>query len=57
MENKQAILIVDDNPINIKVLMDSLNKPDYKLLSATNGQKALMINLEQSFPKWSTWTH
>jgi signal transduction histidine kinase len=43
METKYNILIVDDNPINIKVLMDSLAKPEYKLLSATSGQKALMI--------------
>jgi len=43
MEPKHSILIVDDNPINIKVLMDSLGKPEYRLLSATNGQKALMI--------------
>ena len=43
MDHKYSLLIVDDNPINIKVLMDSLGKPEYKLLSATNGQKALMI--------------
>ena len=42
MNSKQKILIVDDEPINIAVL-SGLLKPDYALLVAKSGQKALQV--------------
>jgi two-component system, sensor histidine kinase and response regulator len=42
--NKQfSILVVDDNPINIKVLVANLTNEKFKILTATNGNKALAI--------------
>ncbi|OHD54978.1 MAG: hypothetical protein A2Y33_03150 [Spirochaetes bacterium GWF1_51_8] len=41
-EKKSRILIVDDTPINIKVLSDAL-KDDYRISVAQNGKKALEI--------------
>ena len=40
--NKQKILIVDDTPENIQILMETL-KDDYKIVAAINGEKALKI--------------
>jgi len=40
MENKQKILVVDDERFNINVLVDLL-KPDYKMMAAINGEQAL----------------
>src|SRR3990172_5856812 len=37
------ILIVDDVPTNIKVLVQALKNPDYEIMAATNGQEALTI--------------
>lgn len=37
----ETILIVDDEPFNINVLMESL-KPQYRLLAARNGEQALV---------------
>ncbi len=42
----QTILVVEDNTILRKVLMESLETLDYRVLGATNGQKALVM-LEQ----------
>ncbi|MBT3231985.1 MAG: hybrid sensor histidine kinase/response regulator [Calditrichaeota bacterium] len=39
-KQKSTILVVDDEPANIHVLMGTL-KNDYAILAATNGQKAL----------------
>jgi CheY-like chemotaxis protein len=39
----QKILIVDDTPANIKILIDTLTNPDYELLIATSGTIALKI--------------
>ena len=39
---KQKVLIVDDAPENIQVLMETL-KQDYKIVAANNGQKALQM--------------
>jgi len=39
---KQKVLIVDDTPENIQVLMETL-KQDYKIVAANNGQKALQM--------------
>jgi putative two-component system response regulator len=47
MDQKAKILIVDDTPDNIHVLMQAL-KDDYKVVAATNGEKALkMANAEE----------
>lgn len=43
MDKKSSILLVDDNPINLKVLMNSLEKQEYELLIATNGERAIHI--------------
>lgn len=40
MDEKMNVLIVDDEPLNITVLMDLL-KDDYRLVAATNGRQAL----------------
>ncbi len=42
----QTILVVEDNTILRKVLMESLETLDYRVLGATNGQEALVM-LEQ----------
>ena len=36
---KQTVLVVDDTPANIKVLMEIL-KDDYRIVAAVNGQRA-----------------
>lgn len=41
------ILIVDDQPVNLKVLVDFLRQQDYRLLVAENGQRALERAHEQ----------
>ncbi len=43
------ILIVDDNPLNIKVLCAALEGKSYRLLTATNGERAL-VSAERSKP-------
>jgi len=40
---KEKILLVDDNPINIKVLSECLSGLDYELLLANNGTRCLAI--------------
>lgn len=44
-----TILIIDDQPINLKVLVDLLRKQDYHLLVAEDGQRALEL-LEKQNP-------
>jgi diguanylate cyclase (GGDEF)-like protein len=39
----QKILIVDDEPINIKILAEILKNPDHEILTATNGVTALEL--------------
>ena len=39
---KQAVLVVDDTPANIQVLMETL-KDDYRIIAAVNGQRALQL--------------
>ena len=41
-----VILLVDDNPVNLQVLFQTLNGEGYKLLAAKNGIEALRIALE-----------
>ena len=48
MNTKPLILIADDNPINIDILLETL-KGDYNFGVAKNGQKALEY-LEQTKP-------
>jgi signal transduction histidine kinase len=40
-EPAQTVLIVDDNPTNIKVLFDFLKECDYKVLVAKSGESAI----------------
>lgn len=46
---KQTILIVDDEPVNIKILLELL-RSDYKIRVANNGEKALQIALSDDPP-------
>jgi sigma-B regulation protein RsbU (phosphoserine phosphatase) len=39
---KQTILVVDDTPTNIQILMETL-KHDYRIVAAVNGKRALQI--------------
>ncbi|WP_309401064.1 response regulator [Cerasicoccus maritimus] len=41
--NKQLILVVDDQPINIKLLQRKLEREGYEVLTAYNGQECLNI--------------
>ena len=45
---KQKVLIVDDNPHNIKLAADTLNSLEISIVFATNGFKAIEIVKEQS---------
>jgi putative two-component system response regulator len=47
--NKEKILIVDDTPVNIRVLVEAL-KNDYKLSIATNGKVALNYAMSDQPP-------
>lgn len=49
MENKEKILIVDDNMKNIQVLGNLLKEQEYEIAIATNGQSALNF-LENMIP-------
>lgn len=46
---KPRILIVDDLPVNIKVLAESL-KPDHEVVFATNGRDALTVVKSDNVP-------
>jgi len=46
---KQAVLVVDDTPANIKVLMETL-KEDYRIVAAVNGERALQLAASDSNP-------
>lgn len=45
--NKQLILVVDDQPINIKLLQRKLEREGYEVLTAFNGQECLNIVAER----------
>lgn len=49
MAPKHAVLIVDDTPENIHVLMNTL-KDDYAIMVAKDGEKALRILEEETLP-------
>ena len=40
---EERLLLVDDNPTNLQVLMETLQDQNYKLLAAKNGEMALTI--------------
>ena len=40
---KEKVLLVDDNPTNLQVLVGTLEGKDYNLLIAKNGESALTI--------------
>jgi sigma-B regulation protein RsbU (phosphoserine phosphatase) len=42
MQIRQKVLIVDDTPENIRILMEALRE-DYRIVAATNGEKALEL--------------
>ena len=46
---QQKILIVDDSPANIKILVEAL-RSDYQIMVATNGQEALDIAFSRKVP-------
>lgn len=48
-EAREQVLLVDDNPQNLKILYDTLDSGHYRLLLANNGEKALAI-AEKSKP-------
>ena len=39
---KQAVLVVDDTPANIQILMETL-KHEYRIIAAVNGERALQL--------------
>ena len=41
MSQKAKILIVDDEPFNVDVLLQELEELDYELITASNGKEAL----------------
>jgi signal transduction histidine kinase/FixJ family two-component response regulator len=43
------ILLVDDRPENLLALTSILERPDYRLVSASSGEEALRIALRESF--------
>lgn len=43
----QKILIVDDVPMNIKVLAEIIKSPDYEILAATDGKTALQLSASE----------
>ena len=45
----QKVLIVDDTPENIQILMDTL-KDSYAIVAATNGEKALRLAVKEPKP-------
>lgn len=49
IQNKQTVLIVDDEPLNIKVLSQALS-PWYRVKAATNGRDALNISASADPP-------
>jgi len=49
MAKQQKILVVDDTPENIQVLVETL-KDDYQVVAATNGYKALQLAVKVPLP-------
>lgn len=47
--SRQTILVVDDEPVNIKILVELL-RADYQILVANNGNRALQIALSGDRP-------
>jgi CheY-like chemotaxis protein len=43
------ILLVDDRPENLLALQSILERPDYRLVSADSGEKALRLALREQF--------
>ena len=46
---KQAVLVVDDAPTNIQILMETL-KDDYRIVAAINGERALQLAISDPPP-------
>jgi len=47
--NVANILLVDDRPENLMALRSILDRPDYRLVAAESGEKALRLALRESF--------
>ncbi len=47
MESRHKVLIIDDEPTNIKILAEAL-RAEYETLFATNGERGLRLAVEQS---------
>ncbi len=43
----QKILVVDNEPANINILIGILDNPDYEILAATTGEEALKVTLSE----------
>jgi len=43
LKGKPTILVVDDDPVNIKVIKNNLKNNDYNILAAFNGKEALTL--------------
>ena len=48
MSHRAVLLLVDDNPLNLQVLYQTLNGEGYKLLVAKNGKEAIRIAKQAS---------
>ncbi|MGB3292858.1 MAG: response regulator [Phormidesmis sp.] len=44
---QQVVLIVDDSPTNVEILSDCLNQPDFQIVFAPNGERALEQAIHQ----------
>jgi CheY-like chemotaxis protein len=44
VDAQTTILLVDDNPVNLQILYETLNGAGYRLLVAKNGDEALSIS-------------
>ena len=42
-KRKETLLLVDDDPINLQVLLETLKESGYKLIAAKDGQKAVAM--------------
>jgi PAS domain S-box-containing protein len=47
--HKQRILVVEDNPVNLKVISKFLQKAEYEFTAAQNGEEALKVYEEGAF--------
>ena len=46
--DKKTILVVEDNPLNMKLTVDLLELNGFKILKTTDGERAIQISKEQT---------